>query len=265
MLHLKRKYIMNAIATCYFVIILSITSCAPVQQKIAEIEAHRQLKQYRQNMTQGMFDKIVQQSNRALQNGDTTPSAEIALYALGEIYAHYDFIERDHRVSQAYFERLIMNFPDSPLSSEAKLYISLFGDIAASEEAVAEKEESLKLAVLSANRKEYIHVPIPREKVIKNKNFVEATAENLRILNRSDGKKPAERAIYNLGLIYAHVDNPGKNYTKSQAYFYLLSEKYPKSEYAEESRIWLGLLETIDKLQQIDIDIEQQKRKHKHK
>jgi len=33
------------------------------------------------------------------------------------------------------------------------------------------------------------------------------------------------------------------------------------SELAEEGQIWLGLFETIEEIQHIDIDIEQQKRK----
>ncbi|MEJ2270841.1 MAG: hypothetical protein P8Y04_13880 [Desulfobulbaceae bacterium] len=76
----------------------------------------------------------------------------------------------------------------------------------------------------------------------------------------SGKKKPADEALYNLGLIYAHVDNPAKDYQKSQTYFNVLTEQFPDSDLAEEARIWLGLFETIEKIQQIDIEIEQQKK-----
>jgi len=82
----------------------------------------------------------------------------------------------------------------------------------------------------------------------------------LQILEESGKKKPADEALYNLGLIYAHVDNPAKDYKKSQTYFNVLTEQFPDSDLAEEARIWLGLFETIEKIQQIDIEIEQQKK-----
>ena len=97
-------------------------------------------------------------------------------------------------------------------------------------------------------------------KVVENQNFEEAVQENLQILQEVGKKKPADEALYNLGLIYAHVDNPAKDYKKSQIYFQTLIQQFPDSELAEEGRIWLGLFETIEKMQQIDIDIEQQKK-----
>jgi TolA-binding protein len=84
--------------------------------------------------------------------------------------------------------------------------------------------------------------------------------ENLQILEKAGKKKPADEALYNLGLIYAHIDNPAKDFKKSQTYFHLLIEQFPDSKLAEEGRIWLGLFETIEKIQQIDVDIEQQKK-----
>ena len=82
----------------------------------------------------------------------------------------------------------------------------------------------------------------------------------MQILDEMGKKKPADEALYNLGLIYAHIDNPAKDYEKSQKYFHVLIEEFPDSELAEEGRIWLGLFETIEKIQQIDVDIEQQKK-----
>jgi len=68
------------------------------------------------------------------------------------------------------------------------------------------------------------------------------------------------RHLYNLGLIYAHGNNPAKDYGKSQNYFDLLTKQFPDSELAEEAQIWLGLFETIEKIQQIDIEIDQQRK-----
>ena len=156
-------------------------------------------------------------------------------------------------MSQYYFEKLIENFPDSSLTSEAKTFISLFEIIATKEkEAAAVEQKSLQ-------KEKPVSVPVPR-KVVENQNFEEAVQKNLQILEKASKKKPADEALYNLGLIYAHVDNPAKDYKKSQIYFHVLTKQFPESEFAEEAQIWLGLFETIEKIQQIDIDIEQQKK-----
>ena len=73
-------------------------------------------------------------------------------------------------------------------------------------------------------------------------------------------KKPADEALYHLGLIYAHVDNPAKDYDKSQIYFQQLATQFPDSPLAEEAQVWLGLFETIQKIQQIDVEIDEQKK-----
>ena len=211
------------------------------------MRAHQQLEQYRGNMAVGFFETVIEQSKQILAESETEPPADIALYSLGEVYAHHDFEGRDYALSQYYFEKLIENFPDSPLTSEAKTYLSLFETIAAREKDVA-----------AAKQKSISVTKIP--KVVENQNFEEAVQRNLKILEEVGKKEPADQALYNLGLIYAHVDNPAKDYRKSQNYFHALNEQFPDSQFAEEARIWIGLFETIEKMQQIDIDIEQQKK-----
>ena len=211
------------------------------------MRAHQQLEQYRGNMAVGFFETVIEQSKQILAESETEPPADIALYSLGEVYAHHDFEGRDYALSQYYFEKLIENFPDSPLTSEAKTYLSLFETIAAREKDVA-----------AAKQKSISVTKIP--KVVENQNFEEAVQRNLKILEEVGKKEPADQALYNLGLIYAHVDNPAKDYRKSQNYFHALNEQFPDSQFAEEARIWIGLFETIEKMQQIDIDIERQKK-----
>jgi TolA-binding protein len=225
-------------------------------------------------MAAGFFETIIKQSEQILAENETAPPADVALYVLGEVYAHHDFEGRDYVLSQYYFEELIENFPDSTLASEAKTYISLFEAIAAQKQEAAAIEEKL----LHKDEKEEAEVPkspqkeitvgkekksesvrAPR-KVVENHNFAEAAQRNLQIVEELGHKKPADEALYNLGLIYAHVDNPTKDYKKSKLYFHVLTTQFPDSEFAEEAQIWLGLFETIEKMQQIDVEIEQQKK-----
>ena len=185
-----------------------------------------------------------------IKKDETVPPADIALYALGETYAHPSYDGRDYGLSQLYFEKLIENFPDSRLTSEAELYLSLIETIAAKEKPVVIEKVKAKKSVPA----------IVPQKVVENQNFEEAVRKNEHILDQSGEKKPADAALYNLGLIYAHVDNPAKDYEKSQDHFEQLIRQFPDSEFAEEAEIWLGLFQTIEKIQQIDIDIDRQKK-----
>jgi TPR repeat protein len=211
-------------------------------------------------MAAGFFETIIQQSKQVIAENETEPPADVALYSLGEVYAHHDYKGRDYALSQYYFEKLIMNFPDSQLTAEAKIYTSLFENIAAKEkEAAAAEEKVSQKKIIEEKKKKSVPVSEPR-KVVEDQNFEKAAQKNLQILEKADNKKPADEALYNLGLIYAHIDNPAKDYKKSQIYFHELTQQFPDSEWAEEGRIWLGLFETIEKIQQIDVDIEQQKK-----
>ena len=213
-------------------------------------------------MAAGSFETVIAQSQMILAENQTSPPADIALYAMGEVYAHYNYPGRNFALSQIYFETLIENFPASPLSAEAKTYINLFETIKATalETAVAEKKLSQQKKEFAARKKtDAPHPPVSRP-VVTGGNFTEAEEKNMKKLEEAGNKKPADEALYNLGLIYAHSDNPAKDYKKSKLYFHVLTTQFPTSEYAEEARIMLGLFETIEKMQQIDLEIEQQKK-----
>jgi TolA-binding protein len=231
-----------------------------VQDKITLLREHQQLEQYRKSMAAGFFETIIEQSEHVLAENETQPPADMALYVLGEVYVNPNFAGRDYDRSRFYFEKLVENFPDSQLSSEAKTYISLFETIAAKEKEVAAAEQKSGREVKQVKKEKISASADENHQIVDNKNFEEAVARNLQILKESGTNKPADEALYNLGLIYAHVDNPAKDYQKSQTYFNTLTEQFPDSELAEEARIWLGLFETIEKIQQIDIEIEQQKK-----
>ena len=240
--------------------LLNTVSCAPVQDKIAVLRAQQQLEHYRGSMAAGFFETIIEQSEQVLAENEKEPPADVALYVLGEIYAHHDYKGKDYALSQYYFEKLIENFPNSKLTFEAKTYISLFETIAAKEKLTAAAEEKASQKKIIIETKKRSVSPIWHHKVVENKNFEEAEQNNLQILQEAGKKRPADEALYNLGLIYAHDDNPAKDFNKSQAYFQTLTQEFPDSELAEEAQIWLGLFETIEKIQQIDIDIEKQKK-----
>ena len=214
------------------------------------MNSYHELEQYRENLANGFFETVILKGREVVEKNETAPPADIALYALGEAYAYPEYDGRDYALSHYYFEKLIENFPDSRLTSEAELYLSLIETIAAKEKSVV---------IEKVKEKKTVPVVVVR-KVVENQNFEEAVRKNTRILDEAGKKKPADAALYNLGLIYAHVDNPAKDYEKSQNHFEQLAKQFPDSEFAEEAEIWLGLFETIEKIQQIDIDIDRQKK-----
>jgi TolA-binding protein len=216
--------------------------------KIESTSSPDQLAQYRNDLAGGFFETVIQQCLAVVNKNDAVPPADLALYALGEVYAHHAYQGKDYELSRYYFARLIANFPESQLTSEARTFVGLYDTFAEKEKKIAslEKEQQAK-------------VPPTRE-AITDRNFEAAVKENLQIIKVSGQKTPADHALYNLGLIYAHIDNPGKDFQKARKYFAEVIKEFPASSLVEESRVWLGLFEVFEKMQQIDLDIEQQKK-----
>ncbi|MCP4343801.1 MAG: tetratricopeptide repeat protein [Desulfobulbaceae bacterium] len=256
----KRKHIAYYI-TISCIITATIVACVPLGNRDAERKAHQQLEYNRDLLAGGYFDTIISKNMAVLKESETEPPADIALYALGEVYANQEFPDRDYVMAEYYFQTLKENFPESPLTVEAKMYISFFRIVAAKEkEAMALKNDSLQKEKLVSTKKKKIPATAS-SKIIENNNFTEAVIKNVQILDQAGNKKPADEALYNLGLIFAHGDNPDKDYNKSQIYFYLLIEQFPESEFVEEAQVMMSLFETIEKIKQIDVEIEQQKKK----
>lgn len=112
--------------------------------------------------------------------------------------------------------------------------------------------------------------------------------ENQRVLEQVGGEPPGDEALFGLGLVYAHAENPGKDYGKAADFFRKISRDFPRSPLAGQAKAWLGALEengrlfqsqektarendrlsqenqklkqVIEKSRQVDIEIEQKKR-----
>ena len=82
--------------------------------------------------------------------------------------------------------------------------------------------------------------------LFKEGNYEAAMKENQKLL--SEGKAPADMALYNMGLISACSLNPKKDYLKAIDTFKKLVSQYPHSSLAEESKVWIQLLEEHQKI-----------------
>jgi tetratricopeptide (TPR) repeat protein len=91
--------------------------------------------------------------------------------------------------------------------------------------------------------------------------------EYKKVLSVSANRPPADEALFDMGLIYAHPGNPKRNLAMSLSVFQRLMKDYPHSPWAEQAKIWADvfqenetLKQVIEKSKQVDIEIEEKKR-----
>lgn len=62
----------------------------------------------------------------------------------------------------------------------------------------------------------------------------------------AQNQPPADMAIYNMGLVFAHPHNPKKDVRKAIGTFNQVIVRYPESVWAEQARVWVGVLNEAD-------------------
>lgn len=98
------------------------------------------------------------------------------------------------------------------------------------------------------------------QKLLAAGDYKGALEENFKVLSVNGKDIPGDEALFNIGLIYAHYGNPGKDYKKSLAYFEQLIREYPQSPLLEQAKIMTGILNVIEKAKQVDLEIEKKKK-----
>jgi TolA-binding protein len=71
---------------------------------------------------------------------------------------------------------------------------------------------------------------------------------------------PGDEALFTMALLHAHYGNPKKDYRKALAFFNRVIKEFPGSPRTEEAKIWIGVLEAIEKTRRVDTDIEERKK-----
>jgi len=128
------------------------------------------------------------------------------------------------------------------------------------------KQEEMRLEAISkqltlAKKLEAISKQLTlAKKLFEQGNYEASLEENKNVLSLSNDRPPGDEALFNMGLIYAHYRNPQKDYKKSIFYFEKLLKEYPKSLLSEQAKIWIGVLQVIEKSKQVDIKIEEMKK-----
>jgi tetratricopeptide (TPR) repeat protein len=77
-----------------------------------------------------------------------------------------------------------------------------------------------------------------------------ALNENSKILSLAIHRSPEDEALFNMGWICAHPENPKKDYKKSIFFFKKLLEDFPQSSRSDRAKIWVDILQENEKLSQ---------------
>jgi len=89
--------------------------------------------------------------------------------------------------------------------------------------------------------------------------------ENLKIVSLAFHRPPEDEALFNMGRIYAHPGNPKKDYERSIFFFKKLLEEFPQSSWSEQTKIWVGILQENEKLNQTVEAVSRMHEKSKHR
>jgi len=87
-----------------------------------------------------------------------------------------------------------------------------------------------------------------------------ALHESQKALSVAKDESPADAAVFNMGLIYVHPKNPKKDNHRAIGFFNRVVKTHPKSMWAEQAKIWVAVLDEVEKLKQVDLEIEEKKR-----
>jgi len=118
---------------------------------------------------------------------------------------------------------------------------------------IAEPKEALERR--EAN--EYLNAA---QSLLARGDFDGSLRENQKVLSLLKDQSPADTAIFHMGLVYAHPKNPKKDNKRAIYFFNRVIKGYPDSAWVEQAKIWVGVLDGVEKLKQVDLEIEERKR-----
>ncbi len=234
------------------------------------------LSQSRQFLSAGDYAGAIGENQKVLSLFPGSPPADEALFNMGLIYVHYGITDKNYVTSLGYFEKLIKEYPESLLAERAKIWVGVLEDIVKLKiaELVNAKEHILSSQKLieQCDFKESLKevqslldgLVEANEHIIRSQNlmaqgeFKESLKEVQSLLNSKT--QYSDKALFHMGLIYAHYNNPEKDYKKSLGYFEKLINEYPQSHLLEQAKTVRGLLNVIEKAGQVDIEIEKKKK-----
>ena len=254
----KRQYIYLCIAGVAFFTFLG---CAAMREVEMRSSADKSLLRGQELFARGDYAGALRENQAVVSAFDKKPPGDRALFSMGLIYAHHDNPQRDYKQSRAYFKKFIEDYPQSALAGQADMWVHVIDEIA-KEKRIARELEKKQVEKKPESREQAAcrNLQHGQEPLIKG-DYQESLRENQKALSLLDKKVPGgDRTLFTMGLMYVHYDNPERDYRKSMEYFTRLVEDYPKSALVEQAKIWVNILDIIEKEKQVDIELEQKKK-----
>jgi outer membrane protein assembly factor BamD (BamD/ComL family) len=196
------------------------------------------------------FDVAMSEHLSAMTLAGESPPADEALFALALIYAHQDNPAKDYDRSLQYLHRIVSEFPESRYAEDARVVASLIRKL--------EQKKSVPVTSVKKKKKSRISPFSSADRLFRAGEFDRAAAGYERLLNRKGAVR--EEALFKMGLLYAHEDNPRKDYARSLRYFTDLTVEFPNGRYAVQAEVWKSVLNVIEEAKKVDIEIEKKKK-----
>jgi len=104
---------------------------------------------------------------------------------------------------------------------------------------------TLKEMEAKRETREYL---ITAQKLLDQGDYEGSLKENQKVLSLYDNVPPGDEALFNTGLIYAHYGYPKRDYQKSLDHFKRLLKVFPRSPFAGQAKVWIGILQENERL-----------------
>jgi len=250
--YIRKRQCFHFCVACLIIVIIS--GCASLSVYRNKRTANEHLKKGQHLFEQGDFGESAKENRIVLSMIDRSGPADKAIYNLGLIYAHQDNADKDYSKSVEFFKRILDEYPDSPLYNQATVWFYLLNDN------MKFQNQNMKSQAQIETLSSINGYLMQTDELIKINNFKKALDVNQKALSIPSNEHRYDEILFNIGLIYAHHDNPEKNYKVSIEYFERLIKEYPESPLIDQAKVWQGLLDVIEKSKQVDIEIDQKKK-----
>jgi TolA-binding protein len=133
----KRKYIYGVLTALIVSVVLG---CATVKTDRFSADLQSAADLY----ARGDFENSLKANQGIISRSGHQEPADQALFNMGLIYASQNNPRKDYRRSRAQFQKIIREYPESPLVAQSKTWVGVLSVIERSKEADIEVEETKK-------------------------------------------------------------------------------------------------------------------------